>query len=365
MKFAIFLQHYFPYGGLQRDAVRLAQAAVDEGDSPHLVVSTWNGPKPEGFDITELNSGGQSNHRKSANFAHDCQELLKSGDFDKSICFSRVPGSDFQFCGDPCFADRFKRTKPNILRWLPRYKYLLEQEAAIFGETSLTHLFFLAESEIPAYKNHYNISSSKVTVLPPWLKKPAVFDSASTVIKQEVLESLKLPPESELLLFVGSDFQRKGLDRAIKALAHIQKKNFHLLVCGQSKPDTFEAISRKLEISEQVHFLGPRDDIPRLMTASTLLIHPARQETAGMVLLEALTYGLPVLCTENCGYSTHVHEAGCNLLTSNPSTEEISKALLSSLPQLQNLQHKTLTWSNVSERYKTAKLLLQTMRNSI
>ena len=365
MKFAIFLQHYFPYGGLQRDAVRLAQAALDAGDSPHLIVSTWEGPKPEGIKITELNSGGKTNHRKSANFARDCQELLKSGDFEKSICFSRVPGSDFQFCGDLCFADRFKRTKPSILRWLPRYKYLLEQEAAIFENNSLTHLFFLAESQIPTYKKHYNISSSKVTVLPPWLKNPTLFDSARAVIKQEILESLKLPPESELLLFVGSNFQIKGLDRAIKALAHIQKKNFHLLVCGQSKPGIFEAISRKLEISEQVHFLGPRDDIPRLMTASTLLIHPARMETAGMVLLEALTYGLPVLCTKNCGYSTHVHEAGCNLLSATPSTQEISETLLSSLLQIQELQNKTLTWSSEPKRYNTAEILLQTMRTSI
>jgi len=365
MKLAIFLQHYFPYGGLQRDAVRLAQAALDTGDTPHLIVSTWDGPKPKGFDITELNSGGQSNHRKSANFARDCQQLLKSGDFDTSICFSRVPGSAFQFCGDPCFADRFKRTKPSILRWLPRYKYLLEQEAAIFDGKSSTHLFFLAESEIPAYKDHYDMAPSKITVLPPWLKKPEIFNSSRTVIKQEVLELLKLPKESELLLFVGSDFHRKGLDRAIKALASIQKKNFHLVVCGQCKSDAFETISTQLEISEQVHFLGPRDDIPRLMPSASFLIHPARQETAGMVLLEALTYGLPVLCTENCGYSTHVHEAGCPLLSSNPSTEEISKTILSILPQIEDLHHKTLAWSSKPERYNTAELLLRTMRNSI
>ena len=202
-------------------------------------------------------------------------------------------------------------------------------------------------------------------MLPPWLKKPEIFNSSRTVIKQEVLESLKLPEESELLLFVGSDFQRKGLDRAIKALTNIQKKNFHLVVCGQCKPYAFETISTQLGISEQVHFLGPRDDIPRLMTSAAFLIHPARQETAGMVLLEALTYGLPVLCTENCGYSTHVHEAGCPLLSSNPNTEEISKTILSILPQIEDLHHKTLAWSSKPERYNTAELLLRAMRNSI
>ncbi len=361
MKLAILLQHYFPYGGLQRDAVRLAHAALNAGNVPQIIVSTWDGPKPKGLDITELNSGGKTNHLKSAYFARDCQQLLESGKFDTSICFSRVPGSDFQFCGDPCFADRFTRTKPSILRWLPRYKYLLEQEAAIFSKKSATHLFFLAESEIPAYRNHYNISSSKITLLPPWLKEPETFNSDRSTTKQEVLASLKLAPDSELLLFVGSDFQRKGLDRAIEALAHTQKKNFHLLVCGQCKPDAFKVISDRLGISEQVHFLGPRDDIPRLMTASTLLIHPARQETAGMVLLEALTHGLPVICTENCGYSTHVHEAGCAPLPTTPSKEDISQRLISSLPQIENLREKILTWCNDSERYNTAELILKKM----
>ena len=53
MKLGIFLQHYFPYGGLQRDAARLALAAQDAT----LVVSTAENP-PSNLDLLQLKSGG-------------------------------------------------------------------------------------------------------------------------------------------------------------------------------------------------------------------------------------------------------------------------------------------------------------------
>lgn len=365
MKLAILLQHYFPYGGLQRDALRLAEEAAAAGDEPSIIVSTWTGTRPDGIHVTELHSGGSSNHGKVARFAQACQCHIRSENFDTSICFSRVPGAAFHFCGDPCYADKFHRNKPGILRWLPRYRFLLKNESAIFGAGSRTHLFFLAESEIPAYQEHYPIPGNRMTLLPPWLRRAETWGEPHDVIRSSVRRSLGLPADCCLLLFVGSDFRRKGLDLIISSLAATGSRSHHLLVCGQSNPESYRKQAKGLGISGRVHFLGPRDDIPRLMTAANLLVHPARQETAGMVLLEALTYGLPVLCTENCGYSVHVREVGCPLLKAGVGESELSRSILSITPDLPQLGQRALAWSQDPSRYRTAELILQTMRRSL
>jgi UDP-glucose:(heptosyl)LPS alpha-1,3-glucosyltransferase len=364
MKFGIFLQHYFPYGGLQRDAVRLAEAAVQAGDTPVMIVSTWEGPKPAGFQIIELASGGSSNHRKAERFANDCQSMYQQEQLDTAICFSRVPGTPFHFCGDPCFKEKFTRTKANFNKLLPRYRFLLKNEEELFGSESRTHIFYLAASEIPAYTDFYPLDESRYTLLPPWLKRPKQFDQSKGHIKDALTDELGIADDSTLLLFVGSDFQRKGLDRAIDALAELKDSSIHLVACGKCSPDAYLHQAKQLGIEKQVHILGPRDDISEWMFISDLLVHPARQETAGMVLLEALTYNLPVLCTENCGYASTVIEAGCIPLKELSTPPEIASRIDSQLTDIKCTIPAIQQWISKDERYAVAEVILHNMHNS-
>ena len=361
MKFGIFLQHYFPYGGLQRDAVRLAEAAAQAGDTPVMIVSTWEGPKPAGFQIIELASGGSSNHRKAERFANDCQSMYQQEQLDTAICFSRVPGTPFHFCGDPCFKEKFTRTKASFNKLLPRYRFLLKNEEDLFGEQSHTHIFYLAASEIPAYTDFYPLDESRYTLLPPWLKRPKQFDQSKEQIKNALTDDLGIANDSTLLLFVGSDFQRKGLDRAIEALAELKDSSTHLVACGKCSPDAYLHQAKQLGIDSQVHILGPRDDISEWMFISDLLVHPARQETAGMVLLEALTYNLPVICTENCGYAQATYDAGCASLSKQCSTEEFSHKILHTLNFQPTLKQSIQEWTSQSGRYDVASVILQVL----
>jgi UDP-glucose:(heptosyl)LPS alpha-1,3-glucosyltransferase len=57
------------------------------------------------------------------------------------------------------------------------------------------------------------------------------------------------------------------------------------------------------------------------MMAADLLVHAARSELAGIVLIEAMTAGLPVLVTDVCGYAAHVEAAGAGLVLPSPFTQ--------------------------------------------
>jgi len=365
MKFGILIQRYFPYGGLQRDSVRLAQAAKLEGDSPILIVSIWEGPKPEGIEIHELHAGGVSNHEKARLFAEAARDFCVNYELETYICFSRVDGSPFHFCGDPCYKHRIGKRKLSFVKWLPRYKYLLNCEEGIFGGEATTHIFFLAASEIKAYEQIYPLTESRFTLLPPWLKQPKKFAVSRESIKRSIYEELGMSIDSRILLFVGSDFERKGLDLAIEALAILDLKDTHLVACGQYSATKYTALADSLGLSDRVHILGARDDIPEMMTSADLLIHPARQETAGMVLVEALTYNLPVLCTENCGYSHVVKEAGCDLIPQGASAEVVANLIQGSLSKLESQKESISGWLDKEDHFRTASIILDEMRSSL
>jgi len=360
MKIAILLQHYFPYGGLQRDAIRLAEECLAAGHEAHVIVSTWNGPEIPNLQVIKLASGGSTNHAKTKKFAAAAIQHIQKNEYARSIGFSRVPGADFYFAGDPCFKERFQQTKPSFAKLLPRYRTILSQESELFCKQSATHIFFLAEQEIPPFIDHYSLSKERYTLLPPWLRKPKTFDQDKPSLRKRLLQKQNIPEQSKLLLFVGSDFQRKGLDRAINVLPKIDKQT-HLIICGDDNENAMRKLTIQLSCSSRVHFIGPSDEVPEWMSICDLLIHPARQETAGMVLLESLTYGLPVLCTKDCGYAVHIEASGAGVSYSQQESEnELSKLIQKSLEPstLNKLKKKALKYSDTPSRYETANIML-------
>ena len=110
------------------------------------------------------------------------------------------------------------------------------------------------------------------------------------------------------MLQVGSDFTRKGVDRSIEALASLPdslRHNTLLYVVGQDKPRKFEALAEKRGVRSNVHFFSGRNDVSELMAAADLLLHPAYQEAAGIVLLEAMAAG----CTRS---NREASRCGCS-----------------------------------------------------
>lgn len=125
----------------------------------------------------------------------------------------------------------------------------------------------------------------------------------------QLREELRLPPDTIIALSIGQICLRKGHDMLAKAtIAAIREiPNLHLVVAGErysSKPESiafeenFTDAFRNAGLMDRLHMVGYRVDIPSLMNEADLLIHAAKQEPLGRVLLEASASGLPIVATE-------------------------------------------------------------------
>jgi glycosyltransferase involved in cell wall biosynthesis len=120
---------------------------------------------------------------------------------------------------------------------------------------------------------------------------------------------LGLVPAARLVATIGQVGMRKGTDVALAAATQwaAELPDVHWLVVGErtSKKGEAHELERRLHatsaeppLAGRVHFLGTRDDVSRLLPECALLVHAARQEPLGRVLLEAAACGLAVVATD-------------------------------------------------------------------
>ena len=114
--------------------------------------------------------------------------------------------------------------------------------------------------------------------------------------------ALGLPENVVLGLFAGDiRTPRKNLDTVLHALA--QTPEMHLAVAGGVDQSPYPRMAEDLGVADRTHFLGFRRDMADLMRAADLFVFPSRYEACSLVMLEALSSGLPVVTARSAGGS--------------------------------------------------------------
>ncbi len=332
MKLAFCLFRYFPYSGLSRVFLNVISEMAIRGHEIDVYVYEWQGEYPDNVNINILPSAKWTNHNRDAAYYKTVRPFLMDGEYDAVIGFNKMPELDFYFAGDFCYADRISAKYGDIYRLTPRHHHFARFEKEVFGVQATTLLLMLSEKEKDIYQNNYATDENRFVILPPALDKSNVITDGFEKVRIQKRKELSVADDQKLILFVGSGFKTKGLDRAIKAFAELPstiRSGSRFMVVGQDNAETYERLAERLNVSRQIEFTGGRIDVPELMQAADCLLHPAYREAAGNVLLEALASGLPVLTTDGCGYSPHVVKADAGIVLDSPvSQADVNLGLL-------------------------------------
>jgi UDP-glucose:(heptosyl)LPS alpha-1,3-glucosyltransferase len=323
MRFALAIVSLFPWGGLQRDCLRLARVLAERGHHTTVLAGRLSGDLPADITIEEVATRGWSNAARNRRFAEAVSERARG--FDRIVGFDKLSGLDFLYCADPSVA---ARVRP-LQRLLPRYRELLRLEAACFAPESRTRIIALSETQIAAYRAAWRTPPDRFALLPPGID-PARRRPELRAESARLRATLGLPREATIFLAIASQPHVKGLDRSVAALRNIPAA--HLAIVGLNAGDRrahgLAQVVRASGIGDRVHWLGPREDVPEIMAAADILIHPARTETSGMVILEAIINGLPVVTTAACGFAPHVESADGGIVIPEPFTGAALEAAL-------------------------------------
>ncbi|MBD2665776.1 glycosyl transferase, group 1 [Richelia sinica FACHB-800] len=172
-------------------------------------------------------------------------------------------------------------------------------------------------------------------------------------------QQLGLPANVTLALFAGDiRTPRKNLDTILQALAQVP--DLHLVVVGNTEGSPFLELAANLGITHRVHFVGYRRDIAAIMRAVDFFVFPSRYEACSLVLLEALSSGLPVITAIATGGAELVTpEAGIvladtddiNALATALSSLTSDRSLREQMSQAARAIAEQHSWTKMAQTY--------------
>ena len=209
--------------------------------------------------------------------------------------------------------------------------------------------------------NYYNASPETISIIPCGVN----LDIFRIIEKEIARNSLGFNGEG-IILFVGRIVPIKGIDKLLMALNHLENiERLRLLVIGgnkncQDEVNRLRRLSKSLKIESSVTFLGlvEQEKLPYFYSAADICVFPSHYESFGLVALESLACGTPVVATDVGGIRSVVRdgETGYIVLDNVPQllAEKITLAL--STPRAKtdvscSIRESVFkfSWSNIAE----------------
>jgi UDP-glucose:(heptosyl)LPS alpha-1,3-glucosyltransferase len=126
--------------------------------------------------------------------------------------------------------------------------------------------------------------------------------------------ALKIPDDRLVAAFVGGEWERKGLQPVIEALAFAPE--WTLVVAGSGEEERYRELARSVGVERSVRWLGLLRDVQLVYQLADVLVFPTSYEAFSLVTLEAAASGLPILATPVSGVRDLVEDGQDGFLIS-------------------------------------------------
>jgi UDP-glucose:(heptosyl)LPS alpha-1,3-glucosyltransferase len=205
----------------------------------------------------------------------------------------------------------------------------------------------------------YSVPENDIVVLPNGFS-PTEFNCAQALSERdEVRNSLSISPDEQVVLFVANELERKGFGPLIRAIASLDSRRVKLIVVGRASLKPYESELRRLGLWERVIGVGPTNNVARYFAAADVFALPTQYEAWGLVIIEALACGVPVLTSRLAGAAIAVSEGRTGELLDDPDdSAEIASKLGRLLqggydaPQPISDSVASYAWPNVLKTYE-------------
>jgi UDP-glucose:(heptosyl)LPS alpha-1,3-glucosyltransferase len=295
-------------GGTERDLYLTAEGLRDLGHEVHLFCSEFAVQVPAGVVAHRVPVMPFGRTARLWSFAVNGSRTAASAHCDVIVGFGRILKQDVLRCGGGSHR-RFLEQIGVEGGWRRRawqklsmyHRSVLSLERRQYGDHGFKEIIAVSGKVKDDLMRTYSIPEHRIRVIYNGVDPIRFTPDRREKARVAVRDQWGIPRAAAVVVFVGSGFQRKGLDRLLSIWQSPRLQETWLLVVGDDA-----GMRRYKRLAETVGqgrivFTGRQTDVESYYAAADLIALPAVQEAFGNVVLEALSSGLPVLVSREVG----------------------------------------------------------------
>ncbi len=308
MKIALAHKRLDLAGGTERDFYRTAEGLRDLSHEVHLFCAEFGVPPPEGTRAHRVPYLALGRTARLLSFAFLAPKVIFPHKCDVVVSFGRMVQQDILRSGGGshrAFLQKMEQGEGPVRRLWHRvsiyHRSVLAIEQRQYRPRSYKKILAVSREVKREIMTNYQVPEEKIAVIFNGVDHERFHPRNRDRGRERVRRQWGIPLEAPLVLFVGSGFRRKGLDRLLTTWESPRLKGVYLLVVGEDQQRRLYGSRAERQVKDRIIFAGRQDDIENYYGAADLLALPAFQEAFGNVVLEALASGLPVLVSRTVG----------------------------------------------------------------
>jgi len=336
LRIAVLMRDFIPVRGAEKYCVELTRRLAREHEV-HVFAQAFSGEQILGVHYHRIRRWLEKprwiNHWLFARQTRDAVGRVGRG-FDIVHSHDVLGYADVYTVHVPCFRSRYSEAAglDRLTLWLrtlisPRLLSYYLTEARQFS-TRRRPKRFIAVSDYMRrnIERNYPAARDCIRTAYPGLESGDIAPAPQQ--RERYRRELGLAAESFVCLFAASNFKKKGLGPLLRALERI-KGDCTLLVAGEGRQEEYRARIAQLGLGRRVRFLGVRSDMEALFGVADALVHPTREDTFGMTVLEAMAHGLPVIVSsaQYCGIAEQLSGETALLLDDPGDPVQIARCI--------------------------------------
>ena len=314
MKIALAHKRWDLRGGTERVFLQTAIGLRDRGHEVHLFCLKFCTPVPHGVHIHRVPGLSWPRTARLLTFGLIAPKCIARLGCDVTMSFDRIVKQDLFRSGGGAhkiflakMQDHSGRLKSLWYKLSPYHRLALAIEKRQLGPAGSWKIIAVCEQIRREMIRAYGIAESRIEVIHNGVDHNRFTPTRRPECVKRIRAEFGIPEEARIILFVGTGFRRKGLDRLLRLWQHDAPANCYLLVVG--KDAQLASYRKAWRENSQVIFAGPRPDVEDFYAGADLLALPSVQEAFGNVVLEGLACGLPVLTVAGVGALDKANEA--------------------------------------------------------
>jgi UDP-glucose:(heptosyl)LPS alpha-1,3-glucosyltransferase len=345
IRFATAIQDFSTRrGGAERYLVDLCTRMATEDFEVHVFTEHWDEENP-GIHLHRIKSLPFPKSLRFLSFAIKATKAIENGNYDVTLGIGHTLKADIlQPRGGVHWAWfwRSLRACDHPVLWMIKFLgriFSLKQwvsgwiEGAAYRDHRLPYLIAISDMIKQDMIHWYKIPADRITVDYNGVDIER-FHPRNRRYREEIRERHAIGDEF-VILFVSNNFRMKGLDYLIRALGKIKKevhRPFKLLILGRDRKDPYVRLAKRMNVSEEIVFVGCTDEPEKYYGCADLLVHPTFYDACSRVVLEAMASGLPVITTTSNGASGLLTQSRMEWVIEDPrDVNVLSEKILLSL----------------------------------